>query len=74
MLSFCHATRRDGDFGSDIDSDGEGVAAALIRTKWEGEETAGPRFIKKISSSTITYRSFKFDGSGNVVSCSDKVG
>lgn len=38
--------RRDNDYGSDVDSDGEGVAAAIVQRR-EGEERIGPRFLRK---------------------------
>jgi hypothetical protein len=42
--------RRDNDYGSDVDSDGEGVAAAIVQRR-EGEECIGPRFLRKAAAS-----------------------
>jgi len=38
--------RRDNDYGSDVDSDGEGVAAAIVQRR-DGEERIGPRFLRR---------------------------
>lgn len=45
-LEYDEFFRRDNDYGSDVDSDGEGVAAGQTQRR-EGEEKIGPRFLRR---------------------------
>jgi hypothetical protein len=48
-LEYNEFFRHDDDYGSDVDSDGEGVAAAIVKRR-DGEERIGPRFLLRKTS------------------------